>query len=104
MEDDHRVFRSVDCELHPGLLVRTVCYGYYGILEEKNKNDQWLVFLSNGLHTLLFQQEFRVLPLSCFSDSPASFREILRVGSHLVGDPYDASTEKASRSQAEAPG
>jgi hypothetical protein len=98
MPDDHFVFQSIDCEPSPGFLVRTVSYGYYGILQEKQEYDQWLVFLANGLRILLPQREFRVLPLSHFSNSPASFHEILKRSA------CDAGTEKAAHGQSEAPG
>lgn len=90
--DDHSDYQSVNCEPRPGFLVRTMC-GYYGILQEKQEDGRWLVFLANGICTLASQQEFWILPLSYDSESPASFNEILILKSKFTskGRPSDAS-------------
>jgi hypothetical protein len=69
--------QGVDCEPHPGFLVKT-SEGYYGILLRKEGGDQWLVFLANGLMVQLSRTKFQMLPLSNQSNAPASFREILK--------------------------
>jgi hypothetical protein len=70
--------KGLTCEPQIGFLVRTTSHGYYGILQEKVEGDYWIVFLANGIRASLPRKEFQILPLSNFSESPASFHEILK--------------------------
>lgn len=69
---------SIDCEPRPGFLVRMVSGSYYGIIQEKEEDGRWMVFLANGLRKIASKKEFWILPLSPGSGSPASFHEILK--------------------------
>ena len=70
------LFADPEQEPRPGYLVKTND-GYLGVLMKK-EGDQWEVFLASGLNVSMSEKDFRVLSLSDYSTSPASFHEILK--------------------------